>query len=321
VIYTMRIHTILLPTRPQPDTVVAIFLLQEFGKEAFPGIETAQIKIEANLSSSDSFESLLQEGKLAIDVGGGIFDHHNTGQCASDLIATYFSIEEDPALQQLLTYARRDDQEGKGTLSSDPIDRAFGLSGLISALNKLHVHNPQETVTTALPLVRAHYASAREHHTELPREVEAKKLTGDYVQMFAQQQKKKLSVAYVISDKPSMPTYLRSFRGQRVDIVVQKLENSNHISILTKQDRKVDLSKTMAFIRLREAQLQNVELSDESEYIQKTGRIDEVPYWYYDPATNSLLNGSPHNRSVKESLIPWEEMKKIVRAGIEMDLT
>lgn len=310
--------TILLPTRPQPDTVVAIFLLKTFGKEQFPSIEKAQIKIQHTLPANETFNSLLAQGMLPIDVGGGLFDHHGKEKCTSELVAEYLGVEKNPALARLLQYAKRDDKEGKGTLSTDAVDRAFGLSGLIGSLNKIHIKEPQKVVNAVLPLLEAHYHSAQEHHIELPKDVEKKKKEGGYEEVSVQQGGKKLKIVYVVSDKPSMPSFLRSQQGPRADVVVQKSEKTNHICILTQQERKIGLSKVVALIRLREGQLRGLDLGNDYEQLGKTGRIEEVPYWYYDPATNSLLNGGPHNTDVEESLIQWEEMKKIVTAGLEL---
>ena len=310
--------TILLPTRPQPDTVVAIFLLQTFGKERFSGIENAKVKIQHTLSAEETFDSLLAQGMLPIDVGGGVFDHHGKEKCTSELVAEYLGVEKNPALARLLQYARRDDKEGKGTLSTDAVDRAFGLSGLIGSLNKLHIKEPQKVIDAVLPLLEAYYNSAQEHHIELPKDVAQKKLSGAYEEIPVQQGSKKIKIVFVISDKPSMPSFLRSQQGPRADVVVQKSEQTNHICILTRQERKIDLSKVVALIRLREGQLRGLDLGNDYEQLGKTGRIEEVPYWYYDPATNSLLNGGPHNTEVEESRIHWEEIKKIVATGLEL---
>ena len=125
-------------------------------------------------------------------------------------------------------------------------------------------------------------------------------------------------IAFVVSDKPSMPTFLRSQQGPHADVVVQKLENTNHFCIVSRQERNIDFSNAMSLIRLREAQLLGYELEDDITYLGQNGRIAEVPHWYFDPMTNSLLNGGAHNRDVKESAIPWDELKAIVHAGIEM---
>ena len=313
-----EISTILIPTRPQPDTVVAIFLLKKFGYEEFAGIASATVAVQPSLPEGDTFESMLGNGTLALDLGGGVLDHHGKNTCTSELVAQYLEIEKDPSIGQLLTYAKRDDQDGKGTVSKDALDRAFGLSGLIAALNKANPTEPHRVVEAVLPLLEAHWQSAYEHHVELPRDVAAKRASGEYHELSIASGERMLKLACVVSDKPSMPTYLRSERGGRADVVLQKAQSTNHTCVLTKQERKVDLSKVMGLIRLREAELAGVELVDDEVYVSQTGRIDEIPYWYYDPATNSLLNGGLHSKDVVQTLIAWDVLKNIVRAGLEL---
>ncbi|HEX8591434.1 MAG TPA: hypothetical protein VF696_01640, partial [Candidatus Paceibacterota bacterium] len=230
--------------------------------------------------------------------------------------AKELGIFQSPETAQLIAYAVRDDTQGKGTLSRDPLDRAFGLSGLIAALNKKYTNDPDQIVSIVLPLLRAHLHAAREHHVELPKDIQRKQQEGMYVELQAEQAGKPVKIAFVTSDKPSMPGYLRAQTGRNIDVVVQKSEHTNHYVVLTKQQRKLNLSKVMAFIRLREAELGGVELDEAKAETIRT--IEQVPNWYYDPATNSLLNGGPHNRTIQESRIPWEEMLKIVPAGIRI---
>jgi len=313
-----EITIILLPTRPQPDTIVAIFLLKKFGQERFPAIESANVAVQATLKDGETFESLLQHGVIALDIGGGALDHHGKNLCTSELVARYLTIEKDASIGQLLAYAKRDDKDGKGTISRDALDRAFGLSGLIAALNKAYPQEPQRVVDAALPLIEAHWRSAQEHHVELPRDVERKRAAGEYIEYSAAQGKNIFKIVSVVSDKASMPTFLRSERGGKADVVVQKLEHSNHYCVLTNQKRGVDLSKIAALIRMREAELGGIEISEDEAYLSQTGRVAEVPYWYFDPATNSLLNGGLHNQGVAESLIEWHELERIVRSGLEL---
>lgn len=316
--FIMAQWTFLLPTRPQTDTICSIFLFKKFGEEKFPGIGNAKVEVRHQLAEGQTFESMVKEHYIPLDLGGGTLDHHNTDKCTTELASEYLEVSDDPALGRLLQFTRRDDKEGKGILSTDPIDRAFGLPGMIASLNKLYSTDPNKVVDTVLPLLEAHYNSAQEHHVELPKEVETRKRDGTYREVQAIQGSKKLKVAFVISSKISMPGFLRSDKGSRMDVVVQKMEGSNHYSILTRQERKINLSQIMALIRLRELQLRGNNLPEDAEYVSKTGRIDEVPYWYYDPATNSLLNGSAHNKNVEESQIPWEEFQKIVLGGLPM---
>ena len=130
--------TIVLPTRAQPDTIVAIFILRKFGGTLLPGIETAPMEVWQKMPDGETEESVAEKGALLIDLGGGRFDHHGKPEktTASKLVSEYLGINELPALQKLLEYAERDDFFGKGTISSDALDRAFGLSGLIAVLYK-----------------------------------------------------------------------------------------------------------------------------------------------------------------------------------------
>lgn len=297
---------------------MAIFLLRTFGEKQFPGIRSAQVAIGATLPHAMSFDTLVETGVLPIDLGGSIFDHHGSDKCVSEVVAKHLRVDRDLALSKLIAYARRDDKEGKGIISRDPIDRALGLSGLIASLNKVHPDDPNHVVYAVLPLLEAHYAAAREHFVELPQEVQQKKQTGLYSETTVRQGGADLRVVLVVSDKPSMPTFLRSQQGPRADVVVQKSESSDHVCILTQQKRGVDLADVAALIRLRESELSGVRVSTDRDYLSRTGRVDELPQWYFDPATNSLLNGGVHNKQVQATKIPWDEMKQIVVKGLAL---
>src|SRR3989344_4683341 len=99
---SMNFYSIWIPTRPQPDTVVAIFLLKTFGEKKFPGIGNATVEIHPTLAPEESFDSLLPRGILALDIGGGQLDHHGKDKCTTELTAEYLGIVKDPSLVQLL---------------------------------------------------------------------------------------------------------------------------------------------------------------------------------------------------------------------------
>lgn len=309
-----RSWTILVPTRPQPDTIVAIFLLKTFGGERFPGIENFKVEVNPD-APAESFEELTAKKIIPLDVGGGPLDHHGTESCTSELVADLLHIRDNPAIARLLEYAKRDDAFGKGTSSSDPIDRAFGLSGLIASLNKQYPGEAHKIIQIVLPLLEAHYRASQEHHVELPVEVEKKKKSGEYTEAFVHQGGMRLKIAFVVSDKPSMVTYLRSYKGPHADVVVQKNEGRNRVCIVTRQERHVNLSAVAALIRLREAELRDIPLPEKSAYWAEDGKIDELGMWYVDPATTSILNvGAPE----ADTRIPWEELQRLVRRGLEV---
>lgn len=312
---------IILPTRPQPDTLVAIFILKKFGEEMFPGIREAKIDFWQVMPAGENEESLDKKGVILIDLGGGRFDHHaiKPQTTASDLISLYLGVADDPALAKLIEYARRDDFYGKGTISNDPIDRAFGLSSLVAVLNKSLVKNPAKVIEVILPVLAAHYNEESKRTKELPEEFEQKLSNGEAEVFSAKQRDKKLKVVIVNSESGSLAGYLRSQNGGRFDVVAQWLP-SGHVNILTRPTKRVDLRSLTALLRLEEATASGIELTIGVRDLARFGRIKEIPEWYYDPATNSIQNGGLNPKEINPTKISRDKFKKIIELGLSEHL-
>lgn len=312
---------IVLPTRTQPDTLVAIFILKKFGEQKFPGIKEAVVDFWQVVPQGETPETLEKKGILLIDLGGGTFDHHNTPEktTASELIAKFLEVYEDPALAKLLEYARRDDFFGKGTISTDPIDRAFGLSALIASLNKSLVKNPGRVVEIIMPLLIAHYNEENRRTKELPEEFSAIVNRGEAETFEVKQRDKKLKVVNLLSESGSMAGFLRSQNGGRFDVVAQWLP-SGHVNILTRPTKRVDLRSLAALLRIEEATQAGKNLEWEARDLARTGRIKEIPEWYYDPATNSIQNGGLNPKEISPTKIPKDNFKKILELGLSEKL-
>ena len=316
----MNYKTIILPTRPQPDTIVAIFVLKRFGEKAFPGISSANYQILPVLPTGKTQADFDKEGLILIDVGGGIFDHHGKENqtTATELVAQFLEIDTDPALKKLLDYTERDDKYGKGTVSTDMLDRSFGLSGLIASLNKKYSDDTVKVIDIVIPLIEAHYEEENKKFTELPEEVEKMKSDGKFQTTEVKQKKNTLSIVFFESDNIGMPGYLRSSYGGKYDIVVQR-RGTGHVNILTRPMKRPDIRLLAGVIRSTENKINsgnNVE--PETSQAQATGRSELAPNWYFDPATNSLQNGGVSPESVEPTKIPWSVLQKIVPIGLEL---
>lgn len=308
--------TIILPTRPQPDTLVAIFILKYYGKERFPGIENAVIKVWQAWPANETEESLETQGFVLLDFGGGKFDHHNKEikTTASDLVAEYLGVIDDSSLAKLLEYAKRDDFFGKGTMSTDPIDRALGLSGLINSLNRTLPNNPEKIPDYIIPLLWAHHAEEMKRTQELPQEFAKAKNDGKAIIINVKQRDKKFRVALIASDNASMPGFLRSQLGGRHDVVAQQL-SSGHVNILTRPTKRVDLRGLAAWIRVNELGIKDISKTNMWN-LAKTGQLEQVPEWYYDPATNSILNGGLNPVEITPTKIPFKDWPGILEDGL-----
>lgn len=312
---------IVLPTRSQPDTLVAIFILKKFGESRFPGIKEAEIDFWQVVPEGETEESLDRQGIILIDLGGGKFDHHGARvkTTASNLISEYLGINEDPALAKLLEYAQRDDFYGKGTISDDPIDRAFGLSALVAALNKSLVKNPGRVVEIIMPILVAHHNEEVKRAYDLPKEFEEKLAKGEAETLVVKQRDKKLKVVIITSESGSMAGHLRSKNGGAFDAVAQWLP-SGHVNILTRPTKRVDLRSLAALVRLEETKHAGHELEMSIRDFARFARIKEVPEWYYDPATNSLQNGGLNPKEIPPTKIPKKDLRRILELGLSEKL-
>ena len=313
----MNYTKIIIPTRPHADVIVGIFLLIKFGQEKYSGIKDASIDIWQELPAGETSLSLDKKGVLLLDIGHGKFDHHNTNKNLAQLVAEDLGVSKDSSIAKLLAYAERDDKHGLGTVSNDALDKAFGLSGLVAALNKT-IKDPQEIVKIVLPLLEAHVNEEKRRTQELPQEFEKKMKEGKAVVFEVKQSKKNLKVVVLESDNLSMPGWLKSAGGMKADVVCQR-NSAGFTNIITKPLKAVDLRWPAAYVRKAEAELRDRRLKCSSFDLMKDGKIVEIPEWYYDRATNSVLNGGASPRGILPTAIPLETMISILKEALAQE--
>ena len=312
---------IVVPTRAQADTSIAVYLLKKYGGEKFPGVTTAEISVAPMLKEGTTFESALAQGELLIDLAGGLFDHHNhaTKITVSTMVAQQLGILHNPSIKKMLVYAERDDFYGKGTISNDPIDRAFGLSALLTVLNKKYVSNPVETFNIILPIITAHHEEELRRTEEMPKELKEKLANGSAENFSVIQRGKQLKVLLIDTDNPSMAGYVRSVMGGGYDVAALRL-SSGHLNILTRPAKQVDLQSLAVILRTEEASKKKIEISHNPVDLAQTGRYEPIPEWYYDPATNSLQNGGIVPGDVPATGITKLEARKLLELGLSEQL-
>ena len=310
----MNYNKIIIPTRPHADVIVGIFLLIKFGAEKYPGVKNALIDIWQELPVGDTSLSLEQKGVLLLDVGGNKFDHHKSGKNLAHLIAEDLGILAEPSVAKILAYAERDDKHGLGTISADSLDKAFGLSGLIASLNKTE-KDPEKIIRIVLPLLEAHHQEENRRVYELPQEFEKKIKEGKAEVFNVKQNSKDLKVIVLESDNLSMAGWLKSAGGMKADVVCQK-NSAGFTNILTKPLKKIDLRWPAAYLRKAEAEMRNRKLVCSTFDLMKDGKMPEIPEWYYDRATNSILNGGARPQGVLPTAISLETIVDILKESL-----
>jgi hypothetical protein len=314
---TNTYQKIIIPTRPHPDVIVGIFLLIKFGQEKYPGIKDASIDVWQELPAGDTNLSLEKKGVLLLDIGGGRFDHHKTGKNLSQLIAEDLGISGETSITKILAYAERDDKYGLGTVSADSLDKAFGLSGLVSSLNKTE-KDPEKIVKIVLPFLEAHCTEEKRRTQELPQEFQAKTKEGKAEVFEVKQEKKNLKVVVLESDNLSMAGWLKSSSGIKADVVCQK-NSDGFTNILTKPLKMVNLRWLAAYLRKAESELRGKRLMHSTYDLMRPGKIQDVPEWYYDTATNSVLNGGASPKGILPTAIPLETITDILKESLSQD--
>jgi hypothetical protein len=317
----VRVKTIYTPSRPQTDTCIAILILRRYGKDIFPGIEDANYEVVPRLGEGDTEESLRSEGIFLIDVGGGVFDHHNKPfqTIVSHLVARFLEVDNNQALAKLLQIAERDDFFGKGVISEDPLDRAFGLPSLITVLNKKFVKEPGQVIETILPVLEAFLDEEIQRVFEIPKEFKEKTEQGKTYTFMVRQGKESYKCIYIESDNVSMAGFLRARAGGNYDVVAVRL-SSGHVNILTRQTTRADLRSLVVLLRMQEADAKGITIDSDAKEVAVAGTFPSIPEWFYDTATNSIFNGGPNPVGISPTKIDSLEFLKLLEIGLSQAL-
>ena len=306
--------------RLQIDTLVACFLLKYFGEKEFPDIDNADYLFWIDIPEGASAEQLEKQGHVFLDMGGGRFDHHVkrssvVEKCVSQMVAEYLGIHQKMSVKKLLEYARRDDIEGRGTLSKDPIDRAFGLSGLVNNLNRMFPEEQKTVLHAVMPLFLAHYIEEKKRHEDFPAEYEKKIREGKASIAVISTAGGSARIIAIETDEVGMAGYLRARNEIAADIVVQKM-SSGHINIVTQQKKMLELGKIAAILRREEMQMKGVPHSKSPQELAQPGRIEGAEEWYLDTRARTIQNGGIHPQWTTPTRLSLERVGEIIKEGL-----
>ncbi|KKR21810.1 MAG: hypothetical protein UT48_C0003G0018 [Parcubacteria group bacterium GW2011_GWE2_39_37] len=303
----MEVKKILIPNKPHLDPVAAIFLLMKYGKEKFTGIEDANIIFWENSENptEEEIKNFEKEGVLLIDVGGGIFDHHNknTHETTTSLVASYLGIEQNPELSSLLTYIREDDLEG--------LHNRYGeLAYLLKVMYKQNT-SLSEVVGTALHILELFQAGQMDWHYKVKGEYEAKKQI-----LKVKRNQKKLKVGIIESDNVQVANY--GITQDNVSVIIQK-RSSGHVMILTNKHHRIDLREVIGAIRKKELELMGYDKTIDARKLRFEGKNSQLPNWFYHRSLNSFLNGSDALVKAEPTKVPFNDIVRFVIYSLTTD--
>lgn len=303
----MEIKKILIPNKPHLDPIAAIYLLMHYGKDKFIGIEDASIIFweKGEDPSRQEIIDMEQQGTLLIDVGGGIFDHHNNNiaETTTSLVASHLGIEQNPELSTLLNYIREDDLEG--------LHNRYGeLANLLKVMYKQNIPLP-EVVGTALHILKLFQNVQLDWHYKVKDEYETKKRV-----VKIKRNKRKLRVGIIESDNIQVANY--GITQDNLSVVLQK-RTSGHVMILTNKHHRIDLREVIGAIRKKELELSGYNKPIEASKLRFEGKNEQLPNWFYHRSLNSFLNGSDALVKAEPTKVPFNEIIRFVLYSLNSD--
>lgn len=306
---------------PDIDSAICCWLLKKWGGSHFPGIAKAKLIFwPAGPAPEMSAEKWrIEKGVLAVDVGHGIYDHHNPelsrhNQCSADLVAQAIGRILDPALQGILEVCRLQDSSAKGYKTyGDKKARMFNLINLINGWNLLYPESPEKVIDLAGQSLEAIYAmeedtlQAEKDFRHL-KEKEAKMSNGDSV-----------IVAYIVSSTRQIDRVIREEMAGAKKPVICVVDNPRLEQTRIIAPRNIDLRWVAVRLRLLEAWFAKAKLSEVAlriDSLTALGTHPEIPAFHF-AFPNLILNRSPKNPLAPRMRIFPEKLLGVVVEALE----
>lgn len=307
----VEIKAIVTHKRPHVDEIVAIVLLQSYGKKMFPGIEKAPIKFwDAGIGSlgTKTWKEYHKEGYILVGIGGGCFDEHPSStkersedHCAATLVAKYLKIDHWPALEQILRYTKTNDTKG----GNNPFD----LAALITLGNKIWFDtDPQGILEWAMQPIKWWLKKQADFFTTTKKEFDT------HARVFSCFYKgRKITIVSIKSDNPEIGAYARSKYGVEAQVVIQK-NSKGQVSITSQKRASICFDRVVVALRKKEMQLKKI-FYPKIDFASD-GTIPQIPEWYYDKNAARIFNGSLSATEVPPTKIYFGDIVKMVQHGL-----
>jgi hypothetical protein len=301
------VKEILTHTQPHPDELWAIFLLQQYGEDRYPGISRATIIFSQTGNKTPdgrTAEEWEKDGVLMVGTGGGRFDEHAKmngqpgakGECAFTMVCKDLRVCDDPALRRIFPYVRDEDTKGgKGDICS------FGNT--LKALYEDPDIDHQEAVNIGLKCVRAFYRKEAEF-------ADAEIIVGREGMITVDGANGPIRILAVESENRAIS---RAGRRRGADVVIQKHPTGNpanklagKVQIYTnRKDGDLDMRDLVRLLRLEEDYCRDRPTKADWKMLERDGKSQEIgEEWFYHQDGVQILNGSLSSPEVSPTAIP-----------------
>jgi hypothetical protein len=297
------------------EEFISYWLLRKFGSRRFENLHNVFKNFLIDHVDADNYigedaltgDALLEdEGKLAIGIGGGMFDEHPSvesgrkeNECSATLVAKYLGVADKPELRMILNYAKTNDLQGQSSLLDLACmirlrqDKGWEFKKIFSR------------VMEDLDLI---YAEQYEFHVTIGNEAKAKTIT-HHVECGG----RLISIAAIKTDVEKVDRYLRSKFGGEYGIIIT-MNSKGNTQIFSNKKARITFEHVVPVLREREyiitknRPVPEVDLAS----IGKEG-TQVVDNWFWQKAGDMILNGSRSAKGKTPTLIPFLEIIQIIK--------
>lgn len=310
-----QFNTIVIHERPHLDEICAVWLLQRFGEEKYPGIREAQLVLGGsggeNLMKELSSQELELAGIIPIGVGGGRFDEHpgigvskKENECAATLVAKDLGVNDNLVLKKILDFVRQGDLKGG--------NHPFDLAALVKAGNHTLPNDPERIVEWTMEALDWKYQEQKSFlsaNQEIDSSAETRKIHGP-----------KGELTMVVGET-SNEEFSKAARAQGAAVVIQRhpksdkpLSESTQIS--TNKKFGLKLQDVVAMLRVEEQQKRGNVVTTDWATLTSEGKVPGVEEWYFHVVGQMVLNGSLSAPDTPRSKLGLDQIVEIVEIGL-----
>ena len=315
----IEVKKIVTHENPDLDSLGSAWLAKQFGKKKFPGIKEVAIEfLPGGLKMPDERQGdqwLEENNILVLDMGGGIFDHHQHPaednrrklRCAATLMAEFLGIKENPALAEILRAIAQNDLYGHSTLLS--------LPRLIKDRNAIG-KNPLDTFRVVSEWLNDIYEAQKkfvEAGNELKGNVKISQVSSDG---------KKIKIAKIQTDNKQAAKALRHKEKPDVIIVKNSKGNFQIFNNVVDNQSTTSLNETIKILRYEEQKKTDQITVTDSKILSQEGTVlgPGIELWHYikNPKNGleMLLNGS-FSVQKPPTHLSEEEVMRAVLIGVD----
>ncbi len=302
------IHAFVTHPRPHLDELSAIWAVQRFGLEKYPGADRAEIEYFDPQQHLDvrSEEEWLGDGYLFIGVGGGRYDDHPHERfphdCALTLVLNDLGKLEDPALQKIVHDVFTEDRKGSPC--------ALHLASIIKARHRIvGILDTLNDVTLSLEALYAAQHSFLEA-VEIVRQ-------GRLILVTNQQTERTLVLAEVESANEDVSRAARWREGAHAALVIQRhpLKPDDPAAGTTFISASRDLGiRDVRWLTKELRWAEQVAKGDirvrDQKRLMTDGVLPEVEEWYHHEAAAQIYNGTLTAPHVPRTRLSLEHIKE-----------